>query len=29
MQFAMYDLTEDNLDNVSYSLMSLLLVGDS
>ena len=29
MQFAMYDLTQDNLDNVSYSLMSLHWVGDS
>lgn len=29
MQFAMYDLTQDNLDNVSCSLISLSLVGDS
>lgn len=29
MQFAMYDLTQDNLDNIAYSLMPLNLAGDS
>lgn len=29
MQFAMYDLTENNFKHMAYSLMSLNLAGDS